>query len=163
MKIQQYACPALLAGTLLLLPLAAMAQQSTADLAVSIKINAACTIDDATLTFAPQTGGIAANVDDDATVTVNCSAGAPYQVGFGPGANAQGNQRRMESSGNYVNYQLYREAARTTVLGTASGTDTIAGTGSGVNQTITVYGRVPAQPGVLVGDYSDQVLLTLSY
>jgi len=67
MKIQQYACPALLAGALMLLPIAAMAQQTaTANLDVSIKINAACTVDDATLTFAPQTGGIAANVDDDA-------------------------------------------------------------------------------------------------
>jgi spore coat protein U-like protein len=39
----------------------------------------------------------------------------------------------------------------------------MAGTGSGLPQTFTVYGRVPTQNTPAPGSYSDTVVLTISY
>ena len=41
--------------------------------------------------------------------------------------------------------------------------NTMAGTGSGLAQIFSVYGRVPAQNTPSPGTYSDTVVLTISY
>jgi len=99
----------------------------------------------------------------DAPITVNCTPGASYQVGFGQGNHDDSGQRRMQNTNNdYVDYQIYLETGRTTVLGMNWGTNTIGGTGSGADQTVNVYGRVPPQTAA-VGDYTDTVLTTVQY
>jgi len=162
MNTRQYVCPALLAA--LMLPAAAMAQQATANLEVSITIVDGCLINAATLAFAPQIVGVTSVVDDAASVTLNCTAGTDYELGFGLGQYANGTQRRMQDSGtNYVNYQIYTAAERTTILGEVGGGNTITGQGTGSAATVSVYGRVPGGQTVVAGSYTDQVLMTLQY
>jgi len=104
MNIRTYTHCALLAGALL------MAQTSTANLNVSITINAACAINDQNLTFDPQIG-LNTNVDNNAQFSVTCTSGLPYEVGFDLGLYAQGNQRRMwDGGGNFVTYQIYKDS-----------------------------------------------------
>jgi len=165
MKIQKYFYPALLAGAVLL-PVAAMAQQTTtANLEVSIKINGICTLSAAPLAFAGQTGlAIGANVDATANVTVNCTDTATYELGFGPGNNNQGSRRMADGSGNnFINYDIYEDFGRTNVLTALGGGTTLSGSGDGLDQTLVVYGRVPPQTATAVGDYTDQVVMTLEY
>jgi len=99
-------------------------------------------------------------------MTVKCTSGAPYQVDANFGIDPVGNQRRMSEGGNfvnYVNYQLYTDSTRTTILGMTGQNDTIGGTGNGQDQAVTIYARVPGQPLALVGLYTDIVLVRVVY
>jgi spore coat protein U-like protein len=58
---------------------------------------------------------------------------------------------------------LYSNAGRTTVWGNTVGTDTVAGTGTGATQSLTVYGRVPVQSTPGAGTYTDTVITTVTY
>lgn len=108
-----------------------------------------------------------ATTDLDATTTldVTCTSGTGYIVSMdaGIGSGATIATRKMTSSGNTLNYSLYRNAARTQVWGQTSGTDTVAGTGTGTAQSLTVYGRAPAAQAAPPGSYSDTVTVTVTY
>jgi spore coat protein U-like protein len=70
----------------------------------------------------------------------------------------------MVSGGNTLNYSLFSNAGRTTNWGNNIGTDTVAGTGTGALQTLTVYGRIPAsQTTAPVGSYSDTITVTVTF
>jgi spore coat protein U-like protein len=69
----------------------------------------------------------------------------------------------MQNGAALVNYRLYRDAGRTQNWGNSIGTDTLAGTGNGAAQAITVYGRVPAQSTPAAGTYTDTVAVTVTY
>lgn len=109
---------------------------------------------------------VTANSDQTAQITVRCPSGSAWRLGLGNGTYANGTTRRMRSSaGAYITYELYHDAARTQRWGATAGTDTSNGTGAGESAPITrtVHGRVPAQPAVPMGTYSDIVTITLTY
>jgi len=62
-----------------------------------------------------------------------------------------------------VEFNLYRDTARTQVWGNTVDSDTVAGTGDGSNQSITVYGRVPSQDTPAAGTYSSTITATLVF
>jgi spore coat protein U-like protein len=66
-------------------------------------------------------------------------------------------------SSSLLSYKLFSNSGYTTNWGNTVGTDTVAGTGSGVSQTLTVYGQIPAQQFVRPGCYTDTVVATLTY
>jgi spore coat protein U-like protein len=132
---------------------------------VKITIQNACNISTTaptTLDFGTQ-GPLVANVDQTATITVTCTSGASYNVGLDGGGGGSINARRMINGANTVGYQLYSNNARTTVWGVTIGTDTVAGTGNGNAQTLTVYGRVPPQTTPPAAVYNDTVNVTVTY
>lgn len=107
-------------------------------------------------------------IDQTSTITVLCSDGTAYDVGIDAGANEltanDVNTRRMvNGTTNFVGYQLYQDASRSVVWGNTVGTDTLAGTGNGSNQALTVYGRVPVQATPAAGAYADTVVVTVTY
>lgn len=111
------------------------------------------------------TGIWTSNIDQGTNMSVQCTNSTPYTVALGTGSfGTSVADRRMKnsSSADTIAYQLYRDTARTQVWGTAAG-DTLSGTGTGVAQTLTVYGRVPVQGAVAVGSYSDTITVTVSY
>ncbi len=121
-----------------------------------------CTLSTGNLAFGTYTG---AQSDATATVTVNCTNTAPYSVALGAGSNANGTTRRMTGpASQYLNYALYSDNGRSTTWGdgTSYGA-TVTGTGSGANQSLTVYGRVTASQTPTPGSYSDTVVVTLQY
>jgi spore coat protein U-like protein len=71
----------------------------------------------------------------------------------------------MTSGANLLNYNLYTTTARTTVWGNGTaGTGVLAGTGTGIVQAVTVYGRVASgQTSVPAGSYVDTVSVTVTY
>ncbi len=131
---------------------------------VSANVAPRCMIKTATdLAFGSVPGFITANVDQTSQVTLNCTNGSAWNVGLGNGTNASGSTRRLaDGSGNYVTYELYRDSGRSLRWGTTINADTLAGSGNGNDQSVTVYGRVPAQTAV-PGSYGDTVTVTVTY
>lgn len=132
---------------------------------VTASVAAKCTLATATdLNFGSVPGLLRTNTDQTSLIRATCTNRAAYQVGLDNGQNASGNMRRMAlGTTSFVTYELYRDAARTLRWGNALNTDTATGSGSGGEQTFTVYGRVPAQAAASAGNYSDVVKITVTY
>ncbi|WP_322965465.1 Csu type fimbrial protein [Sphingomonas fuzhouensis] len=148
-----------------MLPEQAAAQQST-QFQVSMTIQAECRLTSASDLAFGNTGVIQAAITSTSTIGVQCTNTTPYNIGLnaGAGAGATVAARRMTSgSGATVVYELFRDPARAQIWGNTAGTDTLAGIGNGAVQTLTVYGRVPAQATPAAGSYTDTVQVTVTY
>ena len=123
-----------------------------------------CIVSATNLNFG-STGTLSSNIDATSSLSIQCSNGAPYNVGLdaGTGSGATVATRKMTSGGNTVNYTMYQNAGRTTLWGTTIGTNTLSGTGSGSAQNLTVYGRVPTQTTPAPGTYADTIVVTVTY
>jgi spore coat protein U-like protein len=143
----------------------AEAATATGTLSLSITISATCSVVSASAINFGMVTAIGANIDQTSTLTVNCSTTTPYNVGLsvGGGSGATYAARLMSNGANAVTYSLYRDAGRTLVWGETIGTDTVAGTGTAANQTITIYARVPPQTVPPPGAYTDNVTITITY
>lgn len=146
-------------------PFAAQAAQATSTLVVSATVLNSCVVLPSTLLFGNVSS--AANTDATATITVTCTLGTSYNVGLdaGAGASATTSARKMTSlATDTLNYALYSNAGHTTNWGASVGVDTVAGTGNGLVQNLTVYGRVPSgQTTAPAGAYTDTVNITVEY
>jgi spore coat protein U-like protein len=142
----------------------ASAATATSTMSVTASVVAACTVSASALAFAAYSGTA---VDGTADLTVNCTNDAPYTIGLGAGnGTAATTTTRVLTgslSGTTMNYGLYQDAAYATVWGDTVGTDTLAGTGDGADQTIPVYGRIVAGQNGSVGTYTDSVAVTVNY
>jgi spore coat protein U-like protein len=149
--------------------LTATLRSGTTQLAQNINIPirgsvpAMCSVSTVALDFGSYTTTAAAL--GSAAVTVSCTLTATYQVGLGPGGNSNAAGRRMASpSGSLLAYSLYRDSPRTLLWG--DGTTfggRLAGTGSGANQALNVYGTIPAGQVPPAGSYGDSVVVTVEY
>ncbi|MCW1976995.1 Csu type fimbrial protein [Xanthomonas campestris] len=134
----------------------------TASANVPARCNTYVTTD---LDFGTIAGSITSDIDRTSTVSLSCTNRTAWNIGLGNGVNASGSTRRMRqaSSSNYITYELYRDAARSNRWGTTIGTDTLNGTGNGVAQTVTVYGRAPSPQLPAAGAYTDTVTVSITY
>jgi spore coat protein U-like protein len=145
---------------------------------VKLLVTKACTITAAAATdvdFGSQTSTTTGNVDQNGGLTVQCTPLTPYTIALNAGANASTGSdvttRRMKNvdslvtTNNYVGYQLYSNLTHTSVWGTTTNTNTVAGTGLGINQTYTIYGRITNLAGnnPATGNYQDTVTATITY
>jgi spore coat protein U-like protein len=116
--------------------------------------------------------------DSTGTVTVTCTntgggnTTVNYSVALSTGASGAYSQRYMTAGTPRLNYNLYRDAARTIVWGNGTGgSSLIAGTltvgpgvGNGTKSTAyTVYGRAPALQNATPGTYADTIVITLTF
>lgn len=104
-----------------------------------------------------------AGVAGASTILLNCTNGTNYSVGLNDGANASITQRRMAKGADFVNYELYKEAARTSRWGAIGSGTELTGTGIGTDVALTIYGRVPAQTTPSAGAYTDTVVATIAW
>jgi len=146
---------------------AAWAGSATSTLSVTATVTGNCTVSTSPVAFGSVNPLSGANVDATGGITVTCTNSTPWAAaaGVGSGTGATFASRVMTASTNTLNYSLYTNSGRTTVWGDGSGTTaTIAGTGTGSAQAITIYGRVPSgQITAPPGSYSDTVTVTVSY
>ncbi len=132
---------------------------------VSATVTTSCNVSASNLNFG-SAGGLSTNVDATTTVTPQCTSGTPFNVGLnaGTGTGATVASRKMTSAGGgLISYILYINSSRTTVWGNTVGTDTQSGTGTGSNQALTVYGRVPPQTTPAPATYNDTIVVTVTY
>jgi spore coat protein U-like protein len=142
------------------------AATATGQFNVTITIQSNCIVQSATDLAFGNAGVIAANLDAQSTISVQCTNTTPYMIGInaGNGAAATVAARKMTGpAAATVTYSVYRDAARTLVWGNTVGTDTVAGTGNGNPQPITVYGRVPPQAAPAADGYTDTLTVTVTY
>lgn len=129
----------------------------------SASVAPACTVSATTQDFGAVSGLLRTAQDATSTVSLRCTYRAPWQVGLGVGQNAAGSVRRMTGPGGLIDYELYRDLGRTQRWGTTLNVDTVTGTGTGATQSLTVYGRVPAQTPRTAGTYTDTIVVTVTY
>ncbi len=111
---------------------------------------------------------LSSQTDSFSTITVQCSKNTPYTVGLSAGATsgATVTQRLMANGSNTMLYNLYTNSTRTTVWGNSSGSwVSRTGAGMGVDQPLTVYGRVASgQTNLASGSYSEPTItVTVTY
>lgn len=158
-------CLAVAAIALVLAAPPTRAATATNTLDVSATVVGLCTIDPATLSFPnyDSSGAVPAST----ILTVHCTVGSTYWIGLGPGANSSGGQRRMANSGNFLTYELYRDAGHTQVWDNADPDPTpphsTAGNAGFQPYTTTVYGLIAANQFVPPGTYTDSVLMTVNF
>ncbi len=159
--------PILVAGASLAvvlgLPLSAMAATTPSTMAVSTTVEATCTNTVTPLAFGTYSG---AQAQTTATITVTCTNTTPYNVGLSAGLATGATVTTRSLTGPaaaLLNYVLTSDAAYATNWGVTVGTDTVAGTGNGAGQAITVYGQEAAGQYVAPGTYTDTITATVTY
>ena len=155
-------------AVLSLISIPAFAGSATANLNVSASVSAVCTISTSAVAFGaydPVVANAATDLNGTGTLTVACTKGAATTIDLGNGGNFAAGSRRMGSGTDFLNYSLYKDAARTQVWGTglAGGTTYTYNSASKAATIISVYGKVPMAQDVTVGAYSDVVLATINY
>lgn len=132
---------------------------------VSANVTNKCTVNAGSLDFGTNSGLLNTVVNANAALSIQCSTGTAYHIGLNAGQHSGGsiNARQMALGANTINYQLFRNAARTLIWGNTVGTNTVAGTGAGNTQNLTVYGSVPPQNTPPAGIYNDTIVVTVTY
>jgi spore coat protein U-like protein len=137
---------------------------STLQFNVSATVVKACLVSASSLLFGAYTGSV---LNSTAIISANCTNGTAYNVGLDAGtANAATvtNRSMTGPSSILLRYSLFSDSGRSMNWGNTVGSDTLAGTGTGVSQYLTVYGQIPAgQTSVVAGSYADTVTVTLTY
>lgn len=151
----------------LLLPASAFAATSTpVPLVVTATVLTSCIAVSTPVVFGNYDPTSASATLATGTVLVTCTTGTPYNVLLDEGAatGATVSTRKMKDAGtDYLPYVLYSNAGRTLNWGKTVATDTVGGTATGIAQTLTVYGSVPAGATEPAGAYTDTVNVTVSY
>jgi spore coat protein U-like protein len=161
--------PTLLALAIVAASASAWADTQTTTFNVLLTITKACNFTTAAtdVNFG-SVASTATNVQNVGNLRVTCTKGTGYNIGLsaGNGTAATVGARTMKgaTAGNTdeVGYTLYREIGRTSNWGNTVGTDTVAGTGTGLEQNVPVYGAL-ASANFTADTYSDVITATVTY
>lgn len=100
-------------------------------------------------------------LDGVGNVNVSCDASVSFTVSLSTGSSGTFDPRRMAAGTDYLNYNLYSDAARTTVWGDGVAASNVSATGTNVD--LPVYGRIPALQNVPANAYADTITVTVAY
>lgn len=138
--------------------------QTTDTFTVSVDVQGACAIAADDLDFGTYSPAVADSTLGQSDMTVNCTLNVPYSVGLDGGTTSGDvTDREMTDGTTNLNYNLYTAADLQTVVTDIGGAAPFSGVGSGADQTITVYGQIPAQQSVPTGAYADTITATISF
>jgi spore coat protein U-like protein len=144
----------------------ACAGTATATFNVTATVLGSCAVTAADLAFGTYNASDASPTTANSTIDVTCTSGTSYTVALDGGSVANDVTARAMSDGaaHSLSYALYTTSGYSTIWGdgTAS-TGTVAGTGNGSAQALTVYGRIPANQYIAANTYTDQITVTVSY
>ncbi|EMK5831647.1 spore coat U domain-containing protein [Citrobacter sedlakii] len=104
-------------------------------------------------------------VNSTASIRARCPVGTRYSLGLSVGEHAHGQNRQMcNSQQQCLTYNLWQDAAMSRPWGDQIGNNTLEmDHHNGSIQDVTVYGSVPAQTLTGTGEFSDDVVVTLTY
>lgn len=129
---------------------------TTASFAVTANVQAVCSISAQPLTFGNYDR--ANGTFSSTSLTVDCTKDSDALVSLDLGTNGSG-FRQLSNGADTLSYQLYADAARTTVWDTQG----VAYKGVGNPETLTVYGEISAGQNVSAGTYSDVITATIEF
>ena len=147
------------------------ADTSTSTMSVSATVRHSCSIDTSPMVFGTYDGVVvnaSTALNSTATVISTCTSGAAALITMNGGASAGSGStdvpvRRMNAGASeYLVYQVYSDVTRKTVWGNTVPTGIVTN-GTGSPQTHKVYGSIPSAQLVPEGDYSDQIIVTITY
>lgn len=123
-----------------------------------------CVIDTDPLAFGNQ-GVLRSDVRVTGAMRVRCTNGNPYRIALNGGsvANNPAVRKMRSASSATIGYRISATLDGPIWGDGTNGTAMLDGTGSGGLQTITLYGRVPAQTTPAPGDYKDTVMATIYF
>lgn len=155
----------LLAGT----AVPSLAGTATSSFSVTATVANSCIVSASTLAFPTYLPTTATATTGSTALNVTCTLSAPYTValsngsgtGADPTAGASGRKMTGPSSA-LLAYNLYQDAAFTQAWG-STGLYLYSGTGNGLLQALTVYGRVPASQVAAAGNYTDTINVTVTF
>ncbi|MBI3304118.1 MAG: spore coat protein U domain-containing protein [Deltaproteobacteria bacterium] len=166
----------LLAFVLVALPAAAaFAGSATNNLTVQATVVANCTVSAATLNlgnYDPLVANAAADLDASQALSIKCTKGtAATSIDLNNGSNFSGGRRmQLGATGNFLNYELYKDSGRTSVWGTGAVKGIVPDASTSKNSdlkvggaALTVFGRVPQNQDVTIGSYADTVTVTINF
>jgi spore coat protein U-like protein len=149
------------------------ASPTTGSFTVTAAIQKNCTIvSSPTLDFGNVDPTLTTDIDVSVSLVNRCTKGTSFTIALDDGLTGAFTGRKMESAGantDQLSYNLYTDAARTTVFGDGTGaTSTASGTGAGMvgagnDQTTVIYGRLTQGEDVSADNYSDTVAITITY
>lgn len=157
------AATAIILASIATVPAPVLAYTQTTTYNVTSTVTATCLISGSSLGFGSYSGS---SINAQTTVSVQCTNGTTYNIGLNAGtaSGASVSTRAMTGPGGAtLNYAMYQDTNHTTNWGNTVGTDTVAGTGNGNSQSISVYGQLPASQFVTPGSYSDTITATVTY
>ena len=103
------------------------------------------------------------NLDGAGNIAVTCDLGVAYKISLSSGAGTYA-ARALTNGPHPLYYNLYTDASRIVVWGDGNGgTATVGGSGAGTATNVTVYGRIPADQNAHVGNYSDNIIVTVTF
>lgn len=134
---------------------------------VTLKVIADCAISAAPLDFGQTQGLISSVITVNSNLSVTCTNTTLYNIGLNPGTGtgSLGTTRYLSGTGSNTNTVLFNlfQNAGAGVWGNTQGTDTKAGTGTGITQTITVYGQIPVQTSPTPDTYKSTITATIYF
>lgn len=156
-----------LSAALLLLPAgAAFAATTTANLAVSahVPVSVSCSVQVPDLNFGDVTAGQPSR-DTSAGLGVTCTQGQPYSIALNAGEHydADSGSRQMVSGDNGIAYLLILGGVQWGDGDSYPAGQPVSGTGTGQATSFNLTARVFTNAQTPVGNYSDRVLVTVSY
>ena len=151
-------------------PIRLLATAATAALALLRPEAArACTVSAAGVAFGTYDTLSPAPDDGVGSVSVTCHPHVHFvEVGLSAGLSLSYSARTMRNGAASLSYNLYTDAARTTVWGDGIAAPSVTVNPGLVNSgtrtlTRTIYGRIPAQQSVSFGTYNDTIMVTLTF
>ncbi len=134
---------------------------------VSMRIIADCVISANGIDFGQTQGVLNQSVTGNSSINVTCTNTTPYNIGLnaGTGTGSSGTTRYLSGTGantGTVRFNLY-QAPGSGQWGNTQGTDTVGGTGNGTQQTLTVYGEIPAQATPAPDAYKSTITATVYF
>jgi spore coat protein U-like protein len=120
-----------------------------------------CSVSVAAMNFGTYVGAL--STPGATPITVACPLLAAYTVGLnaGMGSGATTTTRKMTGPGSAtLSYQMFQNSSLTTNWGNTIGTDTEAGTGIALAQTLQIYPRAAAGQYVAPGTYTDTITIS---
>jgi spore coat protein U-like protein len=107
-------------------------------------------------------------LDQTGSITFQCTGlgAGTVTVDLSTGISGTYAAREMRKGTDSLEYNLYRNAARTLVWGNGTGGTSHFGPftpADGMDETVTIFGRIPARQASPVGAYSATVTVTINF
>jgi spore coat protein U-like protein len=143
-----------------------------AAIALGLSLSAAsannrCSVSVTPVAFGTYDGLKPSDVRTTGTLTYNCSLSEPITITLNRGGGPLFDPRSMKQGPSELDYNLYLDAAATTIWGDGTGGSQVyrdLAPPPDTNVSVPIYGRIPAgQRGARVGLYDDKLMVKATY
>jgi len=126
-----------------------------------------CTISVTSIAFGSYSVFTTTADDSTGTITYTCNSTASnISIALNDGSSSTFSPRTMRKGSETLQYNLYRNAARTNIWGDGTGGTSLytrANPPNNSSVSLTIYGRIPALQDVSAGSYTDTVSAVINF